>query len=349
MIIGITGNSGTGKTSLCKALSKEIKNQTVCILDADKIAREISVPKNEYFNKIIELFGDSILTKQGIINRQKLATIIFSDSKKRKSLDKITYKYVVEETKKRLSKSKSEINIIDAPLLIESGLNKICDIVISVIADERIKTDRICKRDNLDQENAILRLNSQKEDDFYLKNSNYVIVNNEMDLNKQAKDLLQVLKSNLWNKNIVIVQNKELKILQFKRLLEYKDLIHGFTLKPLDFGSNNSFNGKENEVKNNYKILCNFLKIEEDSIVRAYQTHTKNVARIMDEKGIFPEELINIDGLITNKKEKALSLVYADCTPIFIFDPNKKTIAIIHSGWQGTLKRIVENSIKDFL
>lgn len=349
MIIGVTGNSGTGKTSLCIALSSVIENKSVCILDADKIAKEISVPGNKYFDEIINLFGDSVLSKEGMLNREKLASIIFGDDEKRESLDKITYKYVVEETKKRLNNSNCDIVLIDAPLLIESGLSKICDVVISVIANKEVKLERICKRDNLKEETAILRLNSQKDNDFYIMNSNYVVVNNNTDLIKQAKDVIDYIKLGSFNNDIVIRQDKELKILQFKRLLEYKDLIHAFSLKSLDFGSNNSFKEKENEVRNSYKTLCSFLKIDEDSIVRAFQTHTNNVAIIKDEKGIFPEELINIDGLITNKKEKALSLVYADCTPIFIFDPNKSIIGIVHSGWQGTLKRIIENAISKMI
>ncbi len=123
MIIGITGNSGTGKTSICKAILENSKNKTVSILDADKIAKELSHPGEEYFEKILEMFGKEILTEEGIVNREKLANIIFKNSEEREELDKITYKYVGEETKRRIKEIKSDIVIIDAPLLIESGLN----------------------------------------------------------------------------------------------------------------------------------------------------------------------------------------------------------------------------------
>ena len=62
--------------------------------------------------------------------------------------------------------------------------------------------------------------------------------------------------------------------------------------------------------------------------------------------GVFNPKLQNIDGLITNKKDKILSLTYADCTPIFLFDKSKKVVANIHSGWQGTLKQISKEAIK---
>lgn len=65
--------------------------------------------------------------------------------------------------------------------------------------------------------------------------------------------------------------------------------------------------------------------------------------------GIFNSKFQNIDGLITNRKDKILSLTYADCTPIFLFDKSKKVIANIHSGWQGTLKQISREAIRHMI
>lgn len=62
--------------------------------------------------------------------------------------------------------------------------------------------------------------------------------------------------------------------------------------------------------------------------------------------GIFNKDFYNIDGLVTNKKEKVLSLTFADCTPIYLFDKSKKVIGNIHSGWQGTLKQISKTAIQ---
>ena len=73
----------------------------------------------------------------------------FKDNEKREVLNSLTFKYIVDEIKTRVNLSKSEIVIIDAPLLIESNLNEICNIVISAVADEEIKLKRICTRDSL--------------------------------------------------------------------------------------------------------------------------------------------------------------------------------------------------------
>ncbi len=62
--------------------------------------------------------------------------------------------------------------------------------------------------------------------------------------------------------------------------------------------------------------------------------------------GIFNENFIDIDGLVTDKKDRILSLTFADCTPLYLFDKDKKVIGNIHSGWQGTVKKIAKNAIK---
>lgn len=281
MIIGITGNSGSGKTSICKELERKYN---ALIIDADKIVKELSMPHEKYFEEIINVFGNEILKENGELNKIKLADIIFSNHEKRETLNSITYKYVGEEIEKRAKASSKEIKIIDVPLLIESGINSICDTVISVIADEEIKIERICKRDNIDIEVAKKRLNAQEKNNFYIKNSNYVIINNNIDLEKQADDIMELIKSDIiYNPKIVIIQDKDLKILQFKDLLEYKEIAHAFTLKPLDFGSNDTYGKIKDEADNNYKSICKLLDIDSKNIIRPYQTHTNNVKEVNEE------------------------------------------------------------------
>lgn len=193
MIIGITGNSGTGKTSICKKILQIKEKNQITLIDADRIVKEISVPGHEYFNQIINIFGKEITLSNGNVDRKKLANIIFSDNKKRELLNKNTYKYVVEEIKKQVKESKNKTVIIDAPLLIESGLNKICNVVISVISDSKIKIERICKRDNIDKNMAQARLNSQNKNEFYIKNSDYIIINNDCNIEKHAKDIIKLI------------------------------------------------------------------------------------------------------------------------------------------------------------
>lgn len=66
----------------------------------------------------------------------------------------------------------------------------------------------------------------------------------------------------------------------------------------------------------------------------------------MTKLGVFNENFIDIDGLTTNKSERVLSLTFADCTPLYLFDKNKKVIGNIHSGWQGTTKEIAKKAVQ---
>lgn len=174
MIIGITGNSGTGKSEISKLLAEKINAK---IINADEVVKELSEKGNEYYEKIVKLFGSSILNNNKL-NKPQMAKIIYNNKEKREELNKLTYKYVVEEIKKRAKNSEYKNLIIDAPLLFESGLNKICNITIGVIANMDNKIQRICKRDNIDEETALARLKIQQEDRFYIQKSDYIIKNN---------------------------------------------------------------------------------------------------------------------------------------------------------------------------
>ncbi|MBQ2916813.1 MAG: dephospho-CoA kinase [Clostridia bacterium] len=177
---------------MSKLLKKELNAD---IINADEVVKEMSMPGTIYYEEIIKAFGEDILLQNGEIDKPKLADIIFKDNEKRDVLNSLTFKYIVDEIKTRLNSSKSEIVIIDAPLLIESKLNEICDIVISVIADEDVKLKRICARDNIDKNTALNRIKAQPKNEFYIKNSDLVVENNNesnlMDVIEEIKKWLK--------------------------------------------------------------------------------------------------------------------------------------------------------------
>ena len=143
------------------------------------------------------------------------------------------------------------------------------------------------------------------------------------------------------NKNIIHIKKGRLEYIQFRKLLEYKDVKHCFTLKSLDFASNPIYEMKREEVEENLRVLSKEFKFDVDNICRPKQTHTDRVEKVEDgDEGIYREKFDNVDGFITDKSNKVLMLAFADCTPLLFYDPVKKVIANTHSGWKGTLQSI---------
>ena len=175
MIIGITGSSGAGKSTVCEILEAYYK---VTIINADKVARKLSKRGTNYVIDIISKFGKSIVDEDGELKRRKLAEIIYNDPKKREELNKCTFKYIKKEIERQIKKAQTDTIIIDAPLLFESELNKICDKVIGVISNRELQIERIVARDDIDYEDAEKRLNAQQTNEFYMNKCDAIIENN---------------------------------------------------------------------------------------------------------------------------------------------------------------------------
>lgn len=206
MIIGITGSSGAGKSTVCEILERDYK---AIILNADKIAKRLSKKGTEYYKDIVEEFGDAILREDGEINRRKLAKIIYKDKEARETLNKCTFKYINKEIelerikienayvnlhKMKLEDVKKKVIIaIDAPLLFEAKLDQMCEYVIAVISkNNELQIQRIMERDCITKEDAISRLEAQQADNYYIQKSDYVIVN-DGEISKVEEQIKQIL------------------------------------------------------------------------------------------------------------------------------------------------------------
>lgn len=153
---------------------------------------------------------------------------------------------------------------------------------------------------------------------------------------------------NLSNDNIIHVKKHGIEYLQFKKLLEYSEILkHGYGI-----GINRNYRTSmdkhsksyERAIKD-YKDLCSALEINYTDCIKPCQEHTKNVRIVKQKMNIgkldFEQnEYKSTDGLITNQSNIALATTNADCILFMFFDPEKKVIANVHSGWRGTLQRI---------
>ena len=133
-----------------------------------------------YIIDIIKIFGKNIVDEEGELKRRKLAEIIYSNPKKREELNNCTFKYIKKEIEKEINKIEDDtVAVIDAPLLFESELNKICDKVIGVISKRELQIERIVARDDIDYEQAEKRLEAQQSNEFYIQNCDDIIENNK--------------------------------------------------------------------------------------------------------------------------------------------------------------------------
>ena len=190
MVIGITGSSGAGKSTICEILKNEYN---VKIINADQIAKRLSNKGTNYMNDIIKTFGNDIVDGQGELKRKKLGQIIYKDPEKRKKLNSCTFKYIKKEIEEEIERTKEDVTIIiDAPLLFECGLEKLCDKVIGVISKRDLQLERIVARDNIDYDQAESRLNAQEDNEFYIKKCDVIIENNNdmEDIEKKIRNIV---------------------------------------------------------------------------------------------------------------------------------------------------------------
>lgn len=169
---------------------------------------------------------------------------------------------------------------------------------------------------------------------------------------------------NLSNENVLHIKKDDVEYLQFKKLLEYKDIInHAYSLgidKNYRTAKANKQKLEEKEYEKaikDYQNLCYAIDSKLEHLVKTNQDHTDEVKiakeKINQNKPDFNlEQYAKTDGIITNKKNIMLSTTNADCILLLLFDPVKKVIANTHSGWKGTLQRIsvktVEKMKKEF-
>ncbi len=171
-LVGLTGKTGAGKSTISKYLSEK----GAYIIDGDIVARQVLVDDARLLPRLSQAFGN-ILNPDGTLNRKSLAKAAFSTPEKTRLLNSLMHPAINEAINRRAEEGfvNHQVVVVDAAAIIESGFAEQCDIMVVAHAPEDIRLERIMRRDNISREDAVVRINGQKDDDFYLSEADFVV------------------------------------------------------------------------------------------------------------------------------------------------------------------------------
>ncbi|MFA9381591.1 MAG: dephospho-CoA kinase [Acetanaerobacterium sp.] len=175
-VVGLTGPTGAGKTTVSRLLAQK----GFRVIDADLVARQAVMPETTCLAEITRAFGEAVINADGSLDRRALGGIVFGNRDKLSLLEGILFPSIIHEIERQLQQCEREgkrLVILDAPTLFESGADALCDSVLVVTAPKNARLTRIMLRDNLSCEQALQRVAAQKDDAFYLSRANYVVDN----------------------------------------------------------------------------------------------------------------------------------------------------------------------------
>ncbi|WP_310594715.1 dephospho-CoA kinase [Flavobacterium sp.] len=189
-IIGLTGGIGSGKTTLATYL----KSLGIPVFIADDEAKKL-MQSPEVVAEIQTVFGTAIF-ENGVLNRQQLAAIVFSNPEKLSQLNAIIHPAVKKQFGFWLDQYQSEPFVVyEAAILFESGSYKNCDSIITITAPLEDRITRVMQRDNNTREQVLHRINAQWTDEQRIAKSDFVIDNTYTQNAKlQLDEILKILK-----------------------------------------------------------------------------------------------------------------------------------------------------------
>jgi len=191
LILGLTGSFGSGKTTVARIF----ESFGAYVIDADELAHNCIRPQTSAYRRIIHAFGEDILKKNKIIDRRKLASIVFNNRNFLHRLNNIIHPQVTIIIKSKIKSSRSKVIVLDAPLLLEAGLEKIVDKLIVVKISRKKQIERIRSRTSLDKPDILKRIKSQIPQNVKSRFADFVIDNNGtmQETRRQVEDIWKSL------------------------------------------------------------------------------------------------------------------------------------------------------------
>ncbi len=176
--VGITGGIGSGKSTICKVF----KLLGAPVFEADIVAKELQNIHPKIKHGLIHLFGEEIYTEEGVVDRKKLAAIIFNDDFQLSKVNALIHPVVRETFENWVNEQESPYIIHEAAILFESGFYKMMDFTILVSAPEKQRIERVSKRDGISEGLIMERIKKQWNDEQKLQLASFIIQNDNKNL-----------------------------------------------------------------------------------------------------------------------------------------------------------------------
>jgi len=175
-IYGLTGGIGSGKSEVARVLA----SAGIPVIDADRVARDQMRRGGRVFDEVVAEFGDSVLGADGEVDREALARIVFGDPDRLARLNTITHARVMDEVGRRLcilAGMGHRAAVVEAALLVETGLHRRLDGLLVVTASEDTRVQRVCDRDGVSAEDVRARMASQAPEEEKIAVSTWAVEN----------------------------------------------------------------------------------------------------------------------------------------------------------------------------
>ncbi|MBE6992253.1 MAG: dephospho-CoA kinase [Ruminococcaceae bacterium] len=180
-IVGITGGTGTGKTTVLNYL----KTLDAHVIDCDAVYHRLLKENKQLLADLEAAFGGVV--KDGELDRKALGAVVFSDEKALQQLNEITHHYISEDVESQLERERAagrNICAIDAIGLLEGGLKDRCDFTVGIVAPTELRVSRLMAREGITEEYARLRIDAQKPNEYFIENCDYTLENSNNNLSE---------------------------------------------------------------------------------------------------------------------------------------------------------------------
>jgi dephospho-CoA kinase len=194
-LIGLTGPIASGKNLAARIFGRH----GAYVIDADVIGHQILQPQSKVWHMIVKTFGSKVLSRGGRVNRKKLGRLVFSDPKALKKLNAISHPAIKRRIVELINASKKKMIVVNAAILFEMKISNMMDKIVLVTAKKSVRLKRLLKKGKK-KEDALARINSQRNDAEYRKIADIAVSNNSTKTALCVK-IINLLKSEISIQN----------------------------------------------------------------------------------------------------------------------------------------------------